>query len=85
MIRGYACKYTERIFRRERARRWPDDVCRVAYRKLVQLEISQLLFDVRVPPGNRVEALKGDHKGQHSIRVNDQWWLCFSCPPRISQ
>lgn len=50
---------------------------RVALRKLAQLEWSSTLEDLKVPPGNRLEALRGDRKGQHSIRINDQWRLCF--------
>lgn len=78
MIAGFACKDTERLFNGRRVRRWPDDLCRVARRKLAQLVASTVLSDLQVPPGNRLEALKGNRKGQHSIRVNDQWRLCFT-------
>ena len=77
MISGFACKDTERLHQGQRVRRWPEDLCRVARRKLAQLAVSTVLSDLMVPPGNRLEALKGNRKGQHSIRVNDQWQLCF--------
>jgi proteic killer suppression protein len=77
MIGDFACKDTERLFQGERIRRWSDDLCRVARRKLMQLAASRLLTDLAVPPGNRLEALRGDRKGYHSIRINDQWRLCF--------
>jgi len=77
VIESFACKDTERVYRRERVKRWADEMCRVAYRKLVQMEASSLLSDLKVPPGNHLEALKGDRKGQHSIRVNDQYRVCF--------
>jgi proteic killer suppression protein len=77
VIAGFACKDTERLYHGERIRRWPDDLSRAARRKLVQLAASSVLADLKVPPGNHLEALRGDRKGQHSIRVNDQWRLCF--------
>jgi toxin HigB-1 len=55
----------------------PTDILRVAYRKLMQINNARTLDDLRSPPGNRLEALKGERKGQHSIRVNDQWRVCF--------
>jgi proteic killer suppression protein len=78
VIGSFANQDVERLFHGERVRRWPDDLSRVARRKLVQLAVSRTLADLMVPPGNRLEALKGDRKGQHSIRVNDQWRLCFT-------
>ncbi|TVR46057.1 MAG: type II toxin-antitoxin system RelE/ParE family toxin [Planctomycetota bacterium] len=77
MIAGFACKETERLYQGQRARRWSEDLCRVARRKLAQLAVSTALNDLRVPPGNRLEVLKGERKGQHSIRINSQWRLCF--------
>ncbi|TVR43468.1 MAG: type II toxin-antitoxin system RelE/ParE family toxin [Planctomycetota bacterium] len=77
MIGGFACKDTERLYQGQRVRRWPEDLCRVARRKLAQLAVSTALSDLMVPPGNRLEALKGNRKDQHSIRVNDQRRLCF--------
>lgn len=76
MIRSFACAETEAIARGERVRRFAS-IASVARRKLRQLEISARLDDLRVPPGNRLEALKGDRAGQYSIRINDQWRLCF--------
>ena len=77
MFGGFACKDTERLHHGERVKRWPEDLSRVARRKLAQLAVSTLLSDLAVPPGNCLEALKGNRKGQHSIRVNSQWRLCF--------
>ena len=77
MIRNFACVDTERLFYRERPRRFPANIHRVALRKLRMLHRAKQLQDLRVPPGNRLEALKGSRKGQHSIRVNDQYRICF--------
>jgi len=77
MIQGFACAETERVFRAELARRLPPTIQRTARRKLLLLNAATELSQLRVPPGNRLEALKGDRKGQHSIRVNDQWRICF--------
>ncbi|HLT45601.1 MAG TPA: type II toxin-antitoxin system RelE/ParE family toxin [Rubricoccaceae bacterium] len=77
MIKSFADHDTERVFRRERVRRLPSDLLARAYRKLVMLDAATQLRDLRVPPGNRLEALHGDRKGQHSIRINDQWRICF--------
>lgn len=68
---------TERLFGRKPGRRLPADLHRVMLRKLVQLGAADRLEDLRIPPGNRLEALKHDRQGQHSIRVNDQWRICF--------
>ena len=77
MILNFACAETERIFRAELARRFPSQIQRTARRKLLVLHAATDLSQLRVPPGNRLEALKGDRAGQHSIRVNDQWRICF--------
>lgn len=77
MIRSFACDNTERLFRLEKARSFPPDIQRTALRKLAQLHAVTELSQLRVPPGNRLEALKGGRKGQHSIRINDQWRICF--------
>ncbi|MBI1178354.1 type II toxin-antitoxin system RelE/ParE family toxin [bacterium] len=77
MIHDFACAETEKIFHGQMSRRFPPDIQRVARRKLLQLHAAVSLLDLRVPPGNRLEALKGGRKGQHSIRVNDQWRICF--------
>lgn len=77
MIRSFACKETERLFADENSRRFPPQIQRVARRKLLLLDQARRLEDLRVPPGNHLEALKGDRSGHYSIRVNDQWRLCF--------
>jgi toxin HigB-1 len=77
MIRSFADRETERLFTRTPGRRFPADLRRVMLRKLVQVDAAERLDDLRVPPGNRLEALKGNRRGQHSIRVNDQWRICF--------
>ena len=77
MIVSFACAETEGIFRGERSRRLPQDIQNVARRKLEYLHRARRLDDLRMPPGNRLEALKGDRRGQHSVRVNDQWRICF--------
>ena len=77
MIRSFADADTERLFRRERVRRFPADLMRPMLRKLAQLDAAEQLEDLRVPPGNRLEKLRGDRAGQHSIRINDQWRICF--------
>ena len=77
MIRSFNAPATAAIFRDERSPDLPPDIQTVARRKLVQLDLARSLSDLRVPPGNRLEALKGDRKGQHSIRINDQWRICF--------
>ena len=77
MIRSFHDRDTERLARRELVRRWGSDVRRLALRKLRMLDAAVSLDDLRVPPGNRLERLRGDRAGQWSIRVNDQWRLCF--------
>ncbi len=76
MIQSFACADTERLFRRVRVARFTR-IEAVTRRKLDQLNAAATLSFLRVPPGNRLEALKGDRAGQHSIRVNDQFRLCF--------
>jgi proteic killer suppression protein len=77
VIRSFRDRETEKLFRRERNRAVPPDLHRVALRKLVQLDAAESLADLRVPPGNRLEALRADRVGQHSIRVNERWRVCF--------
>ena len=77
MIRSFRCKETERIWQGQRSRKFPGDMQGRALRKLRQLDASTTLDDLRNPPGNRLEPLKGDRKGQWSIRINDQWRACF--------
>ena len=77
MIKTFRDKETEKIFNRFVSRKLPQNIQHLARRKLVILDAATELNTLRVPPGNRLEALKGDRKGQHSIRVNDQWRICF--------
>jgi len=77
VIKFFKCKETEKIFRRFYSKKFPTDIQRAALRKLRMLNRAEDLNDLRVPPGNRLEALKGKRKGQHSIRINDQWRICF--------
>jgi len=77
MIRSFRDRETEKVFARERSRRLPPNVQRRAHRKLLLLDAAEALDDLRVPPGNRLERLSGDRAGQYSIRVNDQWRVCF--------
>jgi proteic killer suppression protein len=68
---------TEKVFERNRSKRLPADVQRRAHRKLLILDAAGALEDLRIPPGNRLERLAGDRAGQYSIRINDQWRICF--------
>ena len=77
MIRDFADKEAEKVWNGTRSRRLPTDMQAVARRKLRMLNNAATLDDLRIPPANRLEALKGDRKGQHSIRINDQWRVCF--------
>jgi toxin HigB-1 len=77
MIKSFKSEETERIFRGLFSRKLPQDIHRVAARKLEQLHAATMLDTLRVPPGNRLAALTNDRQGQHSIRVNDQWRVCF--------
>lgn len=77
MIRSFRDRNTERLFRRERIKRLPKPLLRTALRKLMLLEAANNLEDLRVLPGNRLEKLTKDRLGQHSIRINDQWRICF--------
>jgi len=77
MIKSFRDKETEKIFSRQFSGKLPESIQHVARRKLIALDAATQLHDVRLPPGNRLDALKGDRKGQHSIRINDQWRICF--------
>jgi len=77
MIKTFSCKETERIFKREFSRKLPHNIQRIAMRKLWMLHAAIDLRELRIPPSNRLEALSGNRKGQHSIRINDQWRICF--------
>jgi proteic killer suppression protein len=77
VIKSFADAETEKLFAGSASRHLPPDIQRTARRKLLQLDASNRLDIMRLPPGNRLEALKGSRRGQHSIRINDQWRLCF--------
>ena len=77
MIASFRCAETERICRREISRRLPADIQNAARRRLLYLHEARDLRDLLAPPGNRLEALKGNRAGRYSIRVNDQWRICF--------
>jgi toxin HigB-1 len=77
MIRSFKSKETEKVFNRERSQKLPSDIQQVALRKLRMLNRAVTLQDLRVPPANRLEKLSGDRAGQYSIRINDQWRICF--------
>ena len=77
MIRSFRCKETALIFRLERSRKFPSDIQQVVLRKLRMIDRAISLADLKIPPANRLEKLHADRRGQWSIRVNDQWRLCF--------
>lgn len=77
MIKSFKDNMTKSVWDRKRVKGFPGDIFKVARRKLGFLEDAVEINDLRVPPGNRLEALKCDRKGQHSIRINDQWCVCF--------
>jgi len=76
MIRSFSCEQTKDLFESRAVKRFVN-IERVARRKLLQLHAVVSLLDLRIPPGNMLEALSGDRKGQHSIRINGQWRICF--------
>jgi toxin HigB-1 len=77
VIRSFADKETERIWNGDLSRRIPNQIQALARRKLRMLNAAQRLDDLRIPPANRLEGMKGKRAGQHSIRINDQWRICF--------
>ncbi len=77
MIKGFKDELTNSVWNRKRVKKFPSDIFKVARRKLGFLEDAVDINDLRVPPGNRLEALKRNRVGQHSIRINDQWRVCF--------
>ena len=77
MIKSFRDEAAEAVWRGETSRKLPGDIQKTARRKLRMLNNAQSLADLRSPPGNRLEALRGSRQGQHSIRVNDQWRVCF--------
>ena len=81
MIITFADSRTEAVWLREPTKRFSPELQRLAHRKLLMLDAANYLHDLKIPPGNRLEALVGDRVGQHSIRVNDQWRICFFWTP----
>jgi proteic killer suppression protein len=81
MIHSFADLNTERVWNRQHVRRFGSDLQRMANRKILILDAAEDLNELRIPPGNRLEQLKGDREGQHSIRINDQWRICFVWTP----
>jgi len=77
MIKSFRCPETEKIFRREFSRKFPRYIQKRAFMKLNAVDAAVEITDLRLPPSNRLEILKGKRKGQYSIRINDQWRLCF--------
>lgn len=77
MIRSFRDKDTRRLFEREPVRKWSGSVQKAALRKLLVVDAATSLEDLRLPPGNRLEKLSGKRSGQHSIRINEQWRICF--------
>ncbi|HKZ01340.1 MAG TPA: type II toxin-antitoxin system RelE/ParE family toxin [Pyrinomonadaceae bacterium] len=77
MIKSFRCAETERVFHRQFTRKFPRDIQQRAFMKLNALDAAVKLMDLYLPPSNRLEALQRDRKGQHSLRINDQWRICF--------
>jgi len=85
MIKSFADRETERIFRLELSRKLPGSIQVIARRKLILLDAAEALSDLRIPPGNQLEKLSGNRVGQYSIRINDQWRICFVWKDDIAQ
>jgi len=77
MLKSFNCKETQKIFERTFSKKLPQNIQEKARQKLVLLDAAAELTDLRIPPGSKLEELKDDRKGQHSIRINDQWRICF--------
>jgi proteic killer suppression protein len=77
MITSFRWEETRKVFGREGSRKFPPTIHRAAHRKLLMLDAAESLADLRVPPGNRLEKLKGDREGQYSVRISDRWRVCF--------
>lgn len=77
MIKSFKCKETEKIWHEKFSKKLPHDIQKRALRKLMMLNVASVLEDLRIPPNNRLEALTGDRQGQYSIRINDQYRICF--------
>ena len=78
MLKSFKCKETEKVFNRTYSKNWSKEIQNIAFRKLKMLKNSQSLTDLRIPLSNRLEKLKGNKKNQYSIRINDQWRICFT-------
>lgn len=78
MIKSFKCRETEQLFAGHFSRRLPRDLQRLAARKLEMIAAASQLDALRIPPSNKLERLRGDRSGQHSIRINDQWRICFT-------
>ena len=77
MIKSFKCRETHKIWQRKFSKKLPQNIQLRARRKLIAIDISTSLTDLKIPPSNKLEALSGDRQGQYSIRVNDQWRICF--------
>ncbi|VAW13431.1 Toxin HigB [hydrothermal vent metagenome] len=77
MIKSFKSREAQKIFNREFSAKLPEDIQQIAFRKLIMLNRSYVLTDLKIPPNNRLEKLKGKRKDQYSIRINDQWRICF--------
>jgi len=77
MIKSFKCKETEKIWNEKFSKKFPNDIQKGALKKLLMIEAANYLSDLKIPPKNHLESLKGDRQGQHSIRINDQWRICF--------
>lgn len=82
MIKSFKDKETEKVYSREGSRKLPENIQQVALRKLRMINNAKNLNDLRIPPANNLEKLKGDREGQHSVRINDQWRICFKWKDR---
>ena len=78
MIKSFADRETEKVYNQQFSRKLPSTIQRIALRKLIMIDDAETLNDLLVPPANRLEALHGDREGQHSIRINDQYRICFT-------
>ncbi len=77
MIKSFRCKETEKLFLRQKSNYFPSNIQKITQRKLLILDTAENLNDLRIPPGNRLEKLKGDRQDDYSIRINQQWRICF--------
>lgn len=77
MIKSFKCKETEKVFKRTYSKKFPTEITKRAFFKLNNIDVANDVIDLRIPPSNNLEMLKGDREGQYSIRVNDKWRICF--------